>query len=450
MTQGNMTEGKIFPKIALFALPILAGNLLQELYNVVDTLIVGRALGVGRLAAVGATAPLTFLVVGFAMGLTSGCSVASSRAFGAKDDGALKRSVAAHLVIAAVCAALLTAAFLLCCEPLLRLLNTTPDTFAYAQTYLSIIYAGIPATMLYNLFSSLLRSVGDSRTPLLVLIFSSVLNIALDLLFILAFRWDVAGAAVATVLSQLVSGLLCAGYIRRKAPLLVPGRESWRGLGPVIAEELKVGVPLGVQHVFIAAGAMVLQAFLNGFGSDAVAAYTIGGKIQSLMQNPMVTMSAVMATYVGQNAGAKRLDRIRTGVNRSLVFAAGLAVLLGALVWIFARPITLLFVAPEEGVVIELTRQYLAWCCPFLWMLGFLFVCRGALQGLGDGLTPLLSSVLELAMRPSIPLLLSATLGYASVCIAGTAAWTSCAVLIAAVYWFRMRRLLRSESGLTA
>lgn len=441
--RGNMTSGSILKKILLFALPILAGNLLQELYSVVDTLIVGQTLGVDKLAAVGATGPLSFLVIGFIMGLTSGCAVLTSKAFGANDTKALKQSVAAHFAIAGVFTVLLTAIFLVCAAPLLSLLNTTADSFEYARIYIMLIYAGIPATMLYNLLASLLRAVGDSKTPLVFLAFSSVLNIGLDLLFILAFRWDVAGVAIATVAAQLISGALCFFYIRRKAPQLLPDRQSFRDLKAMVVEELKVGIPLGVQHCFIALGSMVLQFFLNGFGSDAVAAYTVGSRIQGLIQNPIVSMSAVMATYVGQNAGAHRLDRIREGVKKSLVFTFLLAVVVSGLVWIFAKPVTMLFVRPEETAVIALVKQYLDWCCPFLWLLSLLFVCRGALQGLGDGVTSLLSSVLELTMRTAIPLLFSAALGYVSICIAGTAAWGSCAIMIALVYLVRIRKEAR-------
>ena len=432
----------MFGGILRFAVPVIAGNLLQELYSVVDTLIVGRTLGVTKLAAVGSTASLTFLVIGFIIGLTSGCAVASAQRFGAGDAAGLRRSVAAHFAIAAVTTALLTAGFLLGAGPLLSLLQTTPETYAYARTYLVIIYAGVPATMLYNLLSSLLRAIGNSKAPLGFLIFSSALNIGLDFLCILGFGWDVAGAAIAAVASQLISGLLCIAYVKRSAPELLPDRDSWRALRATIAEELKIGLPLGVQHSFIALGSMTLQYFLNGFGTDAVAAYTIGGKVQNLAQNPIVSMNTVMATYVGQNAGARKPERIREGVRKAIAFSVCLAVAISLTVWLLARPITLLFVGAEEANVIALVRQYLAWCCPFLWVMGFLFVCRGTLQGLGDGVTPLASSVLELVMRVMLSALLSASLGYAAVCIAGTAAWASCGVLIAAVYFARSRRLL--------
>ena len=220
----NLTQGKIFSQILLFAIPVIIGNLLQELYNVVDTLIVGQTLGEIKLAAVGSTSSLNFFALGFFIGLSAGCSVITSQHFGANDMERVKKSVAAHIIIGVVSAVVLTVSFVLLVNPLLTMLGTTSDTFEYASRYLTIIYLGIPATMLYNLTASLLRSVGDSKTPLYLLLFSSVMNVGLDLLFIIVFRWDVSGAAIATVISQLVSAVLCCVYIFFKVKMLLPNR----------------------------------------------------------------------------------------------------------------------------------------------------------------------------------------------------------------------------------
>ena len=274
-----------------------------------------------------------------------------------------------------------------------------------------------------------------------MLIGSSVLNIVLDLVFILCFHWDVTGAAIATVLAQLTSGLLCLAYTVRKARILIPDRSSWTELSAILREELKVGIPMGFQFVIIAGGMMVLQAVLNGFGSDAVAAYTVGGRIQGLCQNPFVSMGTVVATFVGQNSGARQYDRIRTGVKKSLLFTTALAVAIGAVVWLLARPITLVFVDAGEESVIALTKVYLNWGCPLLWTLSFLFVYRGALQGIGDGVIPMLGGVLELCMRAIIPLILGGTLGFTSICIAGPAAWAACGLMMTVGYFIRLHKL---------
>lgn len=223
----------------------------------------------------------------------------------------VKKSVAAHIIIGVVSAVVLTVSFVLLVNPLLTMLGTTSDTFEYASRYLTIIYLGIPATMLYNLTASLLRSVGDSKTPLYLLLFSSVMNVGLDLLFIIVFRWDVSGAAIATVISQLVSAVLCCVYIFFKVKMLLPNRNSFKNLTLTVRDELKVGFPMGLQNSVISIGMMVLQYFVNQFGSYAVAAYTIGNRVQLLIQNPMNSMSTVIATFAGQNEGAGRYDRIK-------------------------------------------------------------------------------------------------------------------------------------------
>ena len=297
----NLTQGKIFSQILFFAIPVIIGNLLQELYNVVDTLIVGQTLGEIKLAAVGSTSSLNFFALGFFIGLSAGCSVITSQHFGAGNIKQIKKSVAAHILIGIISSAVLTVAFVFLVNPFLTMLGTTKETFDYASRYLTIIYLGIPATMLYNLTASLLRSVGDSKTPLYLLLFSSVLNVGLDLLFIVVFKWDVAGAAIATVVSQLISAVLCCIYICFKVKLLLPTKESFTSIGRMVADELKVGCPMGLQNSVISIGMMVLQYFVNQFGSYAVAGYTIGNRVQMLVQNPMNSMSMVIATFAGQN-----------------------------------------------------------------------------------------------------------------------------------------------------
>lgn len=447
MQERNMTQGSILKNLIACSIPVIAGNLLQEAYNVVDTLIVGQTLGVEKLVAIGAAGPLNMLAGGLIMGLTAGCSVLTSQHYGTGRTEQMKRSMAAHILIAAVLAIVMTIGFSLGTMPLLRLLNTTADTLQDARSYLRIIYLGIPAMLLYNLLASSLRAVGDSRTPLFLLICSSLLNIVLDFAFILGLKWDVAGAAIATVLAQAISGLLCLIYTVKRVPLLLPDRGSWKALPGMVREELKVGIPMGFQFVIIAGGMMVLQSVLNGFGSDAVAAYTVGGRIQGLCQNPFGSMGTVVATFVGQNAGVKQYDRIRSGVKQSLIFTVLLAVVIGGVVWALARPITMLFVSAEETAVINLTREYLNWGCPLLWTLSFLFVCRGALQGLGDGVMPMLGGVLELCMRAIIPLTLGEALGFTAICIAGPAAWAACGLLMTAAYFVRLRKFHTQEAS---
>ena len=416
----NLTQGKIFSQILFFAIPVIIGNLLQELYNVVDTLIVGQTLGEIKLAAVGSTSSLNFFALGFFIGLSAGCSVITSQHFGAGNIKQIKKSVAAHILIGIISSAVLTVAFVFLVNPFLTMLGTTKETFDYASRYLTIIYLGIPATMLYNLTASLLRSVGDSKTPLYLLLFSSVLNVGLDLLFIVVFKWDVAGAAIATVVSQLISAVLCCIYICFKVKLLLPTKESFTSIGRMVADELKVGCPMGLQNSVISIGMMVLQYFVNQFGSYAVAGYTIGNRVQMLVQNPMNSMSMVIATFAGQNEGAGKYDRIRKGVNYCLILCITYAIAVGAL-------------------TIDYSVQFIFWNCPFEFTLGMLFIYRGTIQGLKNGIIPMIGSLIEVLMRICAPVILSSIIGYISICVAGPAAWTASMLLMLAVYYIKMK-----------
>ena len=437
----NMTQGSIMKQIVIFALPILGGNIFQELYNVVDTLIVGKTLGVSKLAAVGSTGPLLFFVISFIIGLASGCSVITSQKFGADDTAAVKKSIAAHIIISALLTITTTLVITLNTGRLLNLLQTNKDIYNDAYTYIFIMFAAMPGAVLYNFLASSLRAVGDSKTPLLFIIFSSVLNIILDLFFIIVCKWDVAGAAYATAVAMVTSGILCAIVIWKRTPILIPERASWRNLDSIIWEELKIGIPMGIQLSVIAVGFIVLQYVLNGFGSVAVAAFTVGSRVQSLMINPIASMGVVMATYVGQNFGAKKWDRILLGVRKSLAFTALFTIVMGLLVWLLNSQIIHMFIDSNEAQVEAIARQFLAWSCPLVWTLTFVFVTRGALQGLGDGVTPMLGGFLELIMRVAIPLSFSTSLGYTSVCIASPAAWIACGVTMTVVLLVRIHSM---------
>lgn len=399
----------------------------------------GQTLGEIKLAAVGSTSSLNFFALGFFIGLSAGCSVITSQHFGAGNIKQIKKSVAAHILIGIISSAVLTVAFVFLVNPFLTMLGTTKETFDYASRYLTIIYLGIPATMLYNLTASLLRSVGDSKTPLYLLLFSSVLNVGLDLLFIVVFKWDVAGAAIATVVSQLISAVLCCIYICFKVKLLLPTKESFTSIGRMVADELKVGCPMGLQNSVISIGMMVLQYFVNQFGSYAVAGYTIGNRVQMLVQNPMNSISMVIATFAGQNEGAGKYDRIRKGVNYCLILCITYAIAVGALTMLFATPITGIFTSNSSQQTIDYSVQFIFWNCPFEFTLGMLFIYRGTIQGLKNGIIPMIGSLIEVLMRICAPVILSSIIGYISICVAGPAAWTASMLLMLAVYYIKMK-----------
>jgi putative MATE family efflux protein len=442
----NLTERTPWKVILAFAVPIIVGNLLQELYNVADTMIVGRTLGSVELGAVGATGAVVFLATGFLNGLAAGCTVLTANRFGAGEEDGIRKSTAAQIVGCSLLTLAVTVLLFALAPEILRFLHTTDFMFPYALQYLMIIYAGLPATMLYNLTAAQLRAIGDSKTPLLMLIFSSLLNIVLDLVFILVFGWDVAGAAIATVFSQLVSGLLCLRIILRRFPFLLPKKEDFRDVFHTVSEEFAVGIPMGLQLAVISVGMMAVQYFVNSFGNHAVSAYTIGNRMQMLLQSPLSSMNLVMASYAGQNAGARRYDRIRQGTDETAFITVLYGVASGILVFIFSRPLSTFFIVASESETIAMAVQYMHWCCPFLWTLGLLFVYRGSLEGLSDGVTPMIGSFLEVAMRVLIPFFFCGMLGFTAIAMAGPAAWTASAVLMGIVYRKRMSRRTDTEA----
>ena len=386
-----------------FSLPMLVGNIFQQFYSMVDAMIVGRFVGVDALAAVGATGGMSFLVLGFVIGLANGFCVVVSQRFGARDEAGLRRCVAMTMLLSLIVTAVATAASVLGTEPMLR-------------------------------------AVGDSKTPLYFLCLSSALNVVLDLLFVVTFSMGVAGAAWATILSQGVSALLCLVYMLKKFPILRTGRADWAWHGPMVRRLARMGIPTALSNSVTAIGCMILQVTINGFGSTVVAAYTAASKVEQLTTQPTFTFGLAAATFTAQNAGAGKLDRVKDGVRKATVLnlIAGLAA--AVVVWLFAAPITTWFVDPGETAVIAASVQFLNIEAVFILALGVLFVYRNALQGLGNAVMPLISGGVELAMRLAAAILLSRFLGYVGVCLANPVAWTGAAVMLVPAYLAELRR----------
>ncbi|MBR5267114.1 MAG: MATE family efflux transporter, partial [Lachnospiraceae bacterium] len=307
----DMTKGKPLPVLLRFTLPLLLGNVFQQFYNMADTVIVGRFVGAGALAAVGSTGTIMFLINGFAQGITSGFSILTSQRFGAGDAQGVRRSVANGVILAVLSTLILTLTCVGVMRPLLGMMNTPEDIFTDAYTYIMIISGGIVATVFYNLFSAYLRAVGNSQAPLFFLVFSSCLNIVLDLVFIVWFHMGVAGAALATIVSQAVSAVLCGGYIFMKVKALTPERNQWKLNSHDSRHQLSMGLPMAFQFAITASGGMVMQSAINLYGSNAVAAYTAAGKLEALVEQGMVAMGQAVATYGGQNYGKGDIDRIK-------------------------------------------------------------------------------------------------------------------------------------------
>ncbi len=438
----DMTKGEPVRLLLAFAVPLMVANVFQQLYSVVDAVVLGRGVGVQALAAAGSTGSVHFLVFGFITGLTHGYSILIAQRFGAGDEAGVRRAVANSAYLAVISSAVITALSLLFSRALMALMQTPADIFEDALLYIRVIFIGIFATVFYNVLASVLRALGDSVSPLVIILISSVVNVGLDVLFVMVFRWGVAGAAWATVLAQLLSGLMCL-FVLCRMELMRFQKGDARPDAEMLGALLRLGVPVGVMNSVTAVGGMILQGVVNGFGSATVAAYTAGAKILALAEQPGNIIGMALGTYVGQNLGASRLDRIRSGVRRAIAMSLLINAVLGAALVLFGRELVALFVSGAEQAVIEASYPYLFTIGVLLWVLGLLFVYRFSLQSMGDTVIPMFSGALELVLRISVVLLLARVfaLGFWSICIAEVSAWAGAAALLCAAYYIRMARI---------
>ncbi len=440
---GDMTKGSPLRLILRFSLPVLIGNIFQQLYSIVDTIIVGRCVGNDALAAVGSTGALSFLILGFAIGITGGFSVIASQRFGAQDEEGVKRSAAASTQLCVLITVLLTAVSLLTAKPLLRLMNTPEDIFQDAYTYISVIFIGIGASIYYNMIAGILRALGDSKTPLYFLILSSLLNIGLDLLFILTFSMGVAGAAWATVLSQLISAVLCTLYAAKRFPILRLHRKHFRPDFRFMWAHLRIGLPMALQFSVTAVGIMILQSAINAFGSNVVASFTAANKVEIFVTQTFVTLSVTMATYCGQNLGAGDIFRLKQGL-KTATWLGLLCSIVASLINIFlGTPLSTLFLETPSEEILYYAQQYLTTIAIFYPMLAMLYVYRSSLQAMDAPAVPMLGGVLELAARFAVCTFLPQFWGYAAVCLATPAAWIAAAVPLMIKAFFLLRKLSR-------
>ncbi|MFR3727526.1 MATE family efflux transporter [Lacrimispora sp.] len=439
----DMTKGSPLPIILRFTLPLFLGNIFQQLYNMVDTIVVGRFVGPDALAAVGSTGTIMFLVIGFSQGMSTGFTVLTSQRFGAGDGEGTKHSVANGTLLSLFVIAFMTSVSLLFMKPLLRLMNTPEDIFKDALTYISIICIGIVANVFYNLFSSFLRSVGNSRVPLLFLAFSSGLNLVLNLLFVIAFQWGVAGSAWATNVSQGISALLCFCYIYKKVPTLAPGRHHWKLNLADTKHQLSVGIPMALQFGITASGTMVMQSAINLFGSTAVASFTAASKIQNIAMQGMMAMGQTMATYTGQNYGKGDIKRIRQGVRLALGTEFIYAVVCSAAVILTLPHVLGIFFSGgvDISAMLPWAKTYIYLCAVFYIPLSTIFIFRNAMQGCGLGLLPMLGGVVELIARFSMAALAIRLVSYPLSCACDPAAWVSAAIFTGISYVIVMKKI---------
>ena len=443
----DMTTGSPLKNIIRFCLPLMVGNLFQQFYNMADTIIVGQFVGKNALSAVGSVGPLNFMIIGTVIGLCTGFAIPIAQRFGAQDIQNLKKYVANIIYTSIVVGVIFTCVAVLFARPLLEVLNTPIELRDEAYSYIVVIFAGIGATMLYNLLASIVRALGDSKTPLYFLLFSSFLNIGLDLLLIIVFQMGVRGAAVATVISQFMSGVLCFIYVKRSFPILHLTKETKALDFTFIKNLLKNGLPMALQFSITAIGSVMLQSCVNGLGADCIAAVTIGGKTQLMIVLPAETIGITMATYCGQNLGAKKFDRIEKGVHRGVALAFGYAAI-GFCVARFLGPyLSLLFIDGSETEVIALAQQYINAGSYFYLILSLLFVLRNALQGLGYSFTAMLTGMFELVARGIMGFGFVNTIGYAAACIANPIAWIAADLFLIPAYIIVSRKVKRSLSS---
>jgi putative MATE family efflux protein len=438
----NLTVGNPALLIISFAIPLFIGNLFQQFYSMADTLIVGRTIGVNALAAVGCTGSISFFILGFVGGFTQGASILTSQRFGAGDEAGVRRSFAVSIFLSAVMTVVLTAVSVITARKFLIFMRTPAEILDGAYSYIIVIYCGIIASVLFNLFSNMMRAVGDSKTPLVILVIACVINIILDFVFILIFHTGVEGAAYATVIAQVISGLCCIPVIKKKLAVLSIRREDWRFSRLEVWQHLKVAFPMGFQLSIIAIGIVAVQFALNGLGTLVVAAATAGGKIEQLGTMPMSSFGAAMTTYVAQNYGARKVDRIQKGIFQCLGFSAVFSVIIAAVFFLAGRQLTAIFIG-RDPAVLSFAHTYLKIEGSCLILLSTLFVLRQSLLGLSDGVTPTVAGIMELVMRVFGAVMLSRYFGFVGVCWSGPLAWFGAVVPMVIAIRFHIKRLNR-------
>lgn len=435
-----MTVGKPSKLIIQFMIPMFLGNVFQQFYNVADSIVAGQFLGVQALAAIGSTGSLMFFVTGWMNGMSSGFAILVSQWFGAKKYDRMRHYVAMSVYLSIILSVLMTVGFLAANVPILRMMNYSPDIMPDVTAYMGIIYAGLIVTAAYNALAAFLRALGDSRSPLYFLIISAAINVVLDIVFIVYGGMGVDGCAYATVIAQAISALLCFIYIVKRYPILHLKREDFRISFRSWGRLLALGIPMALQFSITAIGTIIVQGAVNVYGEIYMAGFSAAGKLQNIIATVFSAFGATIATYVGQNRGAGKMDRVRQGVRTTQMMIIVYSVFAMAVVLLLGRYMMWIFVSPSETEVIDVAVLYFRtvfWCYPFL---GSIFLYRNTLQGLGYGLVPMLGGVFELAARAAIVLLVAGHTSFVGVCLSDPAAWLSALIPLVPYYIYTMRK----------
>ncbi len=389
-----MTIGRPWVLIVRFALPLLLGNLLQQLYNIVDSIVVGQFVGTTALAAVGTAFPIIFLIISLFVGIATGATIIISQYYGAKDQRQVKKTIDTIYITMAIASVAIIAIGILLSRPLLLLINTPPEILPQAVTYMRIFFVGTIAVFGYNVNSGILQGLGDSRSPLFYLILSTIINIALDLLFVLGFGWGVAGVALATVLAQLFAFVFGIWHINKTQTFIKISLKNLQPDWTILKDSVRLGLPAGLQNIAFSIGTMALQRLINSYSPAFIAGFNVSNKIDAFAFLPMMTFSIAITTFMGQNIGAGKIERAKQGVKATLIIVIILCAIICPLIILFAK--TLLATFTSDPAVITAGLAYLNRVMPFFVLLSILFIYSGALRGAGETMIPLLSAILSL------------------------------------------------------
>lgn len=443
----DMTHGNPLGLILAFAVPLLIGNIFQQIYNMVDTMVVGHHLGDGAIAAIGATSTLYSLIINFACGLNNGYSIVLTQRFGAHSEKEVKQAIAGMLLLDLGVSALLTVLSLAFLGPLMGFMNTPEAIVEAAGRYIRIICGGIVFTVAYNMFAAILRSVGNSRSPLYFLILSSLLNIGLDLLFVMGLELGVAGAALATVLSQAAAAVGCGVYVLRSYRPLLPERADFRVSGAILRDLISNGFAMALMNSLVDFGSVIFQRASNLLGQVCITAYAASRKLVIVLLQPLGTLAYANSTFVGQNWGARQTERIRSTLKKVLLLEIGWGLLSLAAIWLFGEPLIRLTTGTEDPSVVASAVLSLRIHFSMFPVLGILFCLRNALQAMGQKLAPVASSCIELGMKFLSARLLIPRLGFLGTCVTEPVTWVLMACFLAAVYLSKRKTLFPEASG---
>ena len=441
----DMTVGKPLPLIISLALPLMVGNIFQQFYTVVDTMVVGKALGVDALAALGATDWLYWMVLGMVQGVTQGFGILMAREFGAKQFESLRKVVGNATTLSVLCAGGILVVGLVAAKPMLQLMNTPAEILDWSLLYLKIMLWGIPLVTAYNLLACILRALGDGKTPLNAMILASITNIGLDLLFVLVLKWGVAGAAAASLIAQTVASIFC--YLRiRKIPFMNLSRSHFT-LKPDLAKQLMgLGTPMAMQNAIIAIGGITIQGVVNGFGVAFIAGFTATNKLYGVLEIAATSYGYAMITYVGQNLGAGNIPRIRKGMDCAVIVSILTSLLIASVMLIFGREIVGSFISGTPEEILQATNVgyiylcYMSVCLPVLYIL---HVTRSAVQGMGDTVLPMVSGIAELVMRIGGVLMLPALIGENGIFLAEVSAWMGADLILVPSYFYTLKKITK-------